>query len=277
MALAPVSARAASPAPRTASIAAAEEVAPRTQSPSGPPKDTRLALASPNARHGASANTSASAGAGASASANSRASPNASSKDETRIDRRPTESRDDLTLAGEAMAVGRTSDAITLLRKVIQAEPENERARQALLYLLGERGRDDLWRAALADSARAMPRRFGLVAAQGLAETGHFADSLGILKSLPAAVRDSRYYSALGATHQQLNQHAEAVAAFESALGLASGSSPQLPSLLVAQAVSMQSLGRPGEARRNLERVREMPDAAPEVREFANRALAQAR
>ena len=210
------------------------------------PKDTRLAMASPAAP-------------------------------EARIERRPTDARDDLTRAGEAMSIGRTSDAIALLRKVIQAEPDNERARLALLSLLAERGRDDTWRSTLAESAQALPKRFGLAAAQGMAESGRFDQSLAILKSLPESVRDTRYFSALGATHQQLNQHAEAVVAFDAALGMAPGSSPQLPSLLVAQALSMQSLGQQAEARRNLERVRQMPEAASDVRDFANRELAHSR
>jgi tetratricopeptide (TPR) repeat protein len=213
-----------------------------------PPKDTRLAMASP-----------------------------AVPKDEARIERRPTDARDDLVRAGEAMSIGRTSDAIVLLRKVIQAEPENERARLALLSLLAERGRDDTWRATLADSAKALPRRFGLAAAQGMAESGRFEDSLAILQGLPESVRDTRYFSALGATHQQLNQHAEAVAAFDAALNTAPGSSPPVPSLLVAQAMSMQSMGKVADARRNLERVRQMPEAAADVREFATRELAHSR
>jgi Tfp pilus assembly protein PilF len=213
-----------------------------------PPNDTRLAMARP-----------------------------AAPKDETRIERRPTDARDDLTRAGEAMSIGRTSDAIALLRKVIQSEPDNERARLALLSLLAERGRDDTWRSTLADSAKALPKRFGLAAAQGLAESGRFEESLAILQSLPESIRDTRYFSALGATHQQLNQHAEAVAAFDAALGTAPGSSPQLPSLLVAQAMSMQSLGKAAEARRNLERVRQMPEAAADVRDYAARELAHAR
>ncbi len=212
------------------------------------PKDTRLALASPTVQ-----------------------------KDETRIERRPTDARDDLVRAGEAMSIGRTSDAIVLLRKVIQAEPDNERARLALLSLLAERGRDDAWRSTLTESARVLPRRFGLAAAQGLAETGRFEESLAVLQGLPESMRDTRYFSALGATHQQLNQHAEAVAAFDAALGKAGGSAPQLPSLLVAQALSMQSLGNAVEARRNLERVRQMPEAAADVREFAVRELAHTR
>ena len=198
-------------------------------------------------------------------------------KEEARIERRPTDARDDLVRAGEAMSVGRNSDAIVLLRKVIQAEPDNERARLALLSLLAERGRDDTWRSALADSAKVLPRRFGLAAAQGLAESGRFDESLAILRGLPESVRDTRYFSALGATHQQLNQHAEAVAAFDAALGAAPGGSPQLPSLLVAQALSMQSLGQTAQARSNLERVRQMPEAAADVRDFAVRELAHPR
>ena len=212
------------------------------------PRDTRLALASPTVP-----------------------------KDEARIERRPTDARDDLVRAGEAMSIGRTSDAIVLLRKVILAEPDNERARLALLSLLAERGRDETWRATLADSAKALPKRFGLAAAQGMAESGRFEESLSILRSLPESVRDTRYFSALGATHQQLNQHADAVAAFDAALGTAAGNSPQLPSLLVAQALSMQSLGKTTEARSNLERVRQMPEAAADVRDFAVRELAHSR
>ena len=212
------------------------------------PRDTRLALASPTVP-----------------------------RDEARIERRPTDARDDLVRAGEAMSIGRTSDAITLLRKVILAEPDNERARLALLSLMADRGRDETWRATLADSAKALPKRFGLAAAQGMAESGRFEESLAILRSLPESVRDTRYFSALGATHQQLNQHADAVAAFDAALGTAAGNSPQLPSLLVAQALSMQSLGKTTEARSNLERVRQMPEAAADVRDFAVRELAHSR
>ena len=237
------------PARNGASTVMADPV-PRsaTQPPVKAPKETRLALASPSVP-----------------------------KDEARIDRRPTDARDDLTRAGEAMSIGRTSDAIVLLRKVIQAEPENERARLALLSLLAERGRDDTWRSLLADSARAMPTRFGLAAAQGMAESGRFEQSLAILQALPEAVRDTRYFSALGATHQQLNQHAEAVTAFDAALNLAPGNSAQLPSLLVAQAMAMQSVGKQAEARLNLERVRQMPEAAAEMRDFASRELAHSR
>ena len=222
--------------------------APRQATRPVTPKDTRLALAAP-----------------------------AMPKDEARIEHRPTDARDDLVRAGEAMSIGRTSDAIALLRKVIQAEPDNERARLALLSLLAERGRDDTWRNTLTDSAKVLPKRFGLAAAQGLAEAGRFDESLALLQGLPESVRDTRYFSALGATHQQLNQHAEAVAAFDAALNTAPGSSPQLPSLLVAQALSMQSLGKATEARRNLERVRQMPEAAADVRDFAVRELAHTR
>lgn len=224
---------------------------PRGGNATPSPKDTRLAMASPTV-------------------------PN-TPRDEARIERRPTDARDDLVRAGEAMSIGRTSDAIVLLRKVIQAEPENERARLALLSLLAERGRDDTWRSALTDSAKVLPRRFGLAAAQGLAESGRFEESLAILQGLPESVRDTRYFSALGATHQQLNQHAAAVTAFDAALSLAPASSSQLPSLLVAQALSMQTLGKVADARRNLERVRQMPDAAPDVRDYATRELAHSR
>ena len=175
------------------------------------------------------------------------------------------------------MAVGRTSEAVALLRKVIQAEPGNERAHWALLSLLAERGRDDTWRAALLDSATALPQRFGLAAAQGLNEAGRLEESLGVLNKLPEAARDLRFFSAKGATLQQLNQHAAAVSAFDTALQLAPGNSTQMPSLLVAQAVSMQALGKRTEAQQNFERVQQMPDVAGDVREFAARELGAVR
>lgn len=194
-------------------------------------------------------------------------------KSDVLIERRPVAAPDDLARAGDAMAVGRTSEAVTLLRKVIQVEPGNERAHLALLALLAERGRDDIWRSALLDSAAALPQRFGVAAAQGLAESGRLEESLGVLQQLPEAARDVRYFSAQGATLQQLNQHAAAVTAFDAALQLAPGTSASLPSLLVAQAVSMQAVGRRAEAWQNFERVQNMSEVAADVREFAVREL----
>ena len=205
------------------------------------------------------------------------ANPTALLKPEVLIERRPAAAREDLARAGDAMAVGRTSEAVTLLRKVIQVEPGNERAHLALLALLAERGRDDIWRSALLESAAALPQRFGVAAAQGLAESGRLEESLGVLQQLPEAARDVRFFSAQGATLQQLNQHAGAVAAFDAALKLAPGTSATLPSLLVAQAVSMQAVGRRVEARQNFERVQNMSEVAADVREFAVRELSAAR
>ena len=194
-------------------------------------------------------------------------------KPEVQIERRPAAARDDLARAGDAMALGRTSEAVALLRKVIQAEPANERAHLALLSLLAERGRDDTWRAALLDSAAALPQRFGVAAAQSLNEAGRLEESLGVLQKLPEAARDMRFFSAQGATLQQLNQHAAAVTAFEAAMQLAPSNAAQLPSLLVAQAVSMQAVGKRAQAQQNFERVQQMADVASELREFAAREI----
>jgi Flp pilus assembly protein TadD len=236
---------------------------------------TKAALAPPMAVMAAPAVTPAVAPAVAPATASAVAM--TTPKAEVQIERRPSAARDDLARAGDAMAVGRTSEAVALLRKVIQAEPSNERAHWALLSVLAERGRDDTWRAALLDSATALPQRFGLAAAQGLNEAGRLEESLGVLNKLPEAARDLRFFSAKGATLQQLNQHAAAVSAFDTALQLAPGNSTQMPSLLVAQAVSMQALGQRTEAKQNFERVQQMPDVAGDVREFAVRELNSSR
>jgi tetratricopeptide (TPR) repeat protein len=118
-----------------------------------------------------------------------------------------------------------------------------------------------------------LPQRFGLAAAQSLNEAGRLEESLGVLQKLPEAARDLRYFSAQGATLQQLNQHAAAVTAFDAALQLAPGNAAQLPSLLVAQAVSMQAVGKRAQAQQNFERVQQMADVASELREFAAREI----
>jgi tetratricopeptide (TPR) repeat protein len=163
---------------------------------------------------------------------------------EARIEKRPHGVRDELAKAGEALAAGRNTEAIQLLRKVLAADPANQDARANLIAVLSEREGREEWLAALSDAAIADPARWGVAAAQAFAEQGQHGRAAALLQSVPTAVRDARYWSLAGLVHGKLERHQASLDAWDQALALTPPDTARHHATQIARAVALERLGR---------------------------------
>ena len=168
---------------------------------------------------------------------------------ESRAVKSPRGSADDLARAGDAIALGRNSEALTLLRKVLAADPLNFDARSSLIALLAERGRNDEWLAELSEAAEVSPERFALTAASAHFEMNRVDDASAILSRMPPTLRDFRHYAFAGVIYTRLQQYAPALSSYDKALAMSTSNASKRRALQVARGVALENLGRKDEAR----------------------------
>jgi type II secretory pathway predicted ATPase ExeA len=171
------------------------------------------------------------------------------SRPEARIEKRPHGVRDDLAKAGDALAAGRNSEAIALLRKVLSVEPSNVDARANLLAVLAEREGREEWLAALAEAAVIDPARWAITAAQAHAEHGQHERAVAELETVPASSRDARYWSLTGLVQGKLDHQQASLEAWDRALALTPRETSRYHATQIARAVALERLGRADEAR----------------------------
>lgn len=213
--------------------------------------------------------------------ADSKQEPKQEPKPEARAEARPDAKvekhrrggNDDLVRAGDAIALGRNSEAVTLLRKVLAADPSNHEARTSLLAILAERGKDDDWLEAMSAAARFDPQRFAFGAIQGLLEQNRLEEARSLLQSIPVAHRDARLLGLSGVLFTRMQQYQQALRSYDEALVLTASDTSKYRSLVLARAVVLEHLDRIEEARSAYRSTIE-GDASPAALAFARARLA---
>jgi type II secretory pathway predicted ATPase ExeA len=189
------------------------------------------------------------------------------------IEKRPHGVRDDLAKAGDALAAGRNSEAISLLRKVLSVEPSNVDARANLLAVLAEREGREEWLAALTEAAVIDPARWAVTAAQAHAEHGQHERAAAELEAVPASLRDARYWSLAGLVQGKLDRHQASLEAWDRALALTPRDTPRHHATQIARAVALERLGRADEAREIYQDTIATPASPANVLSFARSRL----
>lgn len=197
-----------------------------------------------------------------------------SARSDTRLEKRARSGTDDLVRAGEAIALGRNTEALQLLRKALAENPSNHDARSSLLAVLGERGKDDEWLEALSQAAAVSPEHFGIAAVSGHLESNRLEEARTLLERMPERLRDARLYGLAGVLYTKLQRHGDALNAYDQALAATAADAPRRRSLQLARAVILEHLGRFDEAR-TVYRAAIDNDAPASAAAFARSRLAQ--
>lgn len=215
----------------TATIAIAAEPAPAAAKRTAPPPRTTLASIAdlPHAQRNANAATAVSgteAGEG--------------------VVRR-ADAAEPVTMLAHAYdlaAHGRNVDALETLRRTVQQWPANAEARLALASLLAETGQQDAAMHVLLDGAALDAGRFGLAAARLQAQLGAPAAALQTLDSVPAQQRDVEFHAISAAIAQRAERHDIAVREFR----LAISAGPARALWWVGLGASLEQLNQPADA-----------------------------
>lgn len=193
---------------------------------------------------------------------------------DSRVEKRARTGNDDLVRAGDAIATGRNTEALQLLRKILAENPLNLEARASLIAVLGERGRDDEWLEALAQAAATSTDQFGLAAISAHLEQGRLDDARNLILRMPERLRDARLNGLAGVLYTKLQQYPDALTAYDQAIADTPQTSPRHRSLQLARAVVLEHLGRFDEAR-EVYRATLDADAPSSAMTFARSRLAQ--
>ncbi|MBE7941151.1 MULTISPECIES: tetratricopeptide repeat protein [Ramlibacter] len=151
---------------------------------------------------------------------------------------------------------GNGIEARPLLRRALQANPANGAARQALANLLIESNSLGEATALLREGTQQSPERPSLwtTLARLQVEQGDSAGALATLEQGASHAGDDAGFNALYAVMlQRTGRHDEAVKRFLTALR----SDPAMPNWLVGIGISLQALGRDGDALQAFQRARE--------------------
>ncbi|MEQ1600642.1 MAG: tetratricopeptide repeat protein [Methylophilaceae bacterium] len=153
----------------------------------------------------------------------------------------------DYQQALSSLQLGRVAEALDMLRKSLEANPNNHEVRQTLIGLLVENQRRDEAMVLLKAGLKIAPEQSGY--SQTLArlqlDSGQRLEALSTLeKGLPYAGNDSQYHGFLAVLLQRAERHNEAIQHYQTALNDGSN----LPAWLVGLGVSLQAQGRLPEA-----------------------------
>jgi len=169
---------------------------------------------------------------------------------------------------------GRVAEAQDALRKSLDANPSNLKARQALVGLLVEGKHHDEAMLLLQDGLRLAPEQsgFSMALARLQIEAGDAKGGSDTLeRGLPYAGEDAEYHAFYAAMMQREERHDVAVAHYLTALK----SNPAMPSWLVGIGISWQAQGQFADANEAFQRAKDTGQLTPQLLRFVDQRLQQ--
>jgi len=169
---------------------------------------------------------------------------------------------------------GRVAEAEDVFVAALSISPTHEAARQALVALHLEQGRIDEARRLLQEGVALHPSnaRFASVLARIHIERRDFSAALEVVDAVKAPEQGgAEFQSIRGTVLQQLERHAQAVDAFQSALRGA----PQIGAAWMGLGISLETLGRKPEAAEAFRRAAATGTLGTEARGYAEHRARQ--
>ncbi len=173
-----------------------------------------------------------------------------------------------------ALQQGRVVEAQDGLRKALDANPNNLKARQTLVGLMVEGRRHDEAIALLKDGLALAPEQtgFSMALARLQLEAGDRTSALNVLEQASAtAGEDADFNAFYAALLQRDERHDEAVQHYLVALK----SNPAMPNWLVGIGISLQRLGKNADATAAYQRARDTGQLTPQLVTFVDQQLRQ--
>ncbi|OIQ73122.1 beta-barrel assembly-enhancing protease [mine drainage metagenome] len=174
------------------------------------------------------------------------------------------------------LQAGRFAEAQDSLRKALDANPVNLKARQTLVGLLVEGKHDDEAMTQLQEGLKLMPEQSGfcMALARLQVEAGNATGAMDTLeKGLKYAGDDADYHAFYAALLQREERHDEAIAHYLIALK----SNPSAPVWLVGIAISLQAQGKLADAGEAYRRARDTGQLTPQMLQFVEQRLKQSK
>lgn len=169
---------------------------------------------------------------------------------------------------------GNPGEARTSLRRALEAQAVHPEARMLLASLLVDSGNQSEAGNVLREGTRLLPQRAALwmALARLEVEQGDPAVALATLnKGLSAAGTEPVYHAFMAALLQRVNRHDEAVRHYLVALH----TDPAMPSWLVGIGISLQAVGKDGDAAEAFARARDGGRLSASMLAFVNQKLEQ--
>ncbi|OIR00968.1 beta-barrel assembly-enhancing protease [mine drainage metagenome] len=169
---------------------------------------------------------------------------------------------------------GRVSEAQANLLLALDANPENQDARQALAGLLLDNKRNDEAKTVLAAGLAITPEQsdFRMALARLQVEAGDKAIALSTLEQgLPYAKTNAIYQSFIATLLQRADRHEEAITHYMTALSLNSATT----STLIGLGISLQAVGKLENAKEAFTRAQTSAALTPELSAFVEQRLKQ--
>jgi MSHA biogenesis protein MshN len=169
---------------------------------------------------------------------------------------------------------GRVSDAENGFRGALKEDSSHAAARQALIGLLVDAGRNEDAQQVLREALEANPRqiRHAMLLARLQMERGNSAGALATLEAVkPYAGTDAEYLAFLAAAYQRTGQHQAAADLYGAALTLA----PNNAVWWTGFGISLQALGQPAQAREAFQRAADSKILSADLQKFVDARLKQ--
>jgi MSHA biogenesis protein MshN len=169
---------------------------------------------------------------------------------------------------------GRVVEAQDLLRKSLEENPRNLKARQTLVALVVEGNHPDEAMTLLKDGLALSPEQtgFSLALARLQLDAGDEKSAMAILEQgLDSAGNDPEYHAFYAALLQREDRHDEAVQHYLVALN----SNPAMPNWLVGIGISLQRVGKSNDAIAAFQRARDTKQLTPQLSQFVDQRLRQ--
>jgi MSHA biogenesis protein MshN len=179
---------------------------------------------------------------------------------------------DDWTRAQAMLREGRNDQAEPLLKRLLQAKPGNNAARQALLGILLPARRHAEAIAVLRDGLALNPEQisWAMNLARLHADAGDYAAAWKVLDySAPNARQNADYLAFSGTVLQRLSRNGEAITHYRSALQI----KPNEGRWWVGYGIALEAEGKPAEAHEAFRRALAVGDLSPEVTGFVEQKL----
>jgi MSHA biogenesis protein MshN len=169
---------------------------------------------------------------------------------------------------------GRVAEAQDALRKSLEANSRNLKARQTLVGLLVEGKHNDEAMALLQDGLKLAPEQsgFSMALARLQIESGDAKGGSETLdRGLQYAGDDADYHAFYAAVMQREERHDVAIAHYLTALK----SNPAMPSWLVGIGISLQAQGQNADANEAYQRAKDTGQLTPQLLRFVDQRLQQ--
>jgi MSHA biogenesis protein MshN len=175
----------------------------------------------------------------------------------------------ELARAYELAGRGRNSEAIEILRRTVHSWPAHAEGRMALATLLGETAQLDEQLQVLLEGAAQDPRHFSLVAARMQVQRGAAAAALETLERLPVEQRDAEFHAFTAAIAQRAEQHERAAREYRLALAM----EPARALWWVGLGASLEQLQQPADALAAYRQAQSVGGASAASAQFVTRRL----